>query len=61
MKDDVIKHYLRLLENPDAEKGYIDLKKYYESLEMIPESIGLAHLLKERFNVVIDLPTDKKQ
>jgi hypothetical protein len=61
MKDDVIKQYLKVLENPDAEKNYIELKKYYESLDMIPECVGLIHLLKERFNVDIDLSSDKKQ
>ena len=61
MKDEIIQHYRRLLESPDAEKCYIDLKKHYDSMEMSPESIGLSHLLKERFNVVVDLPADKKQ
>lgn len=61
MKDDVIKYYLRLLENPDAQKSYIDLKNYYDSEEMTPESVGISHLLKERFNVVVDLPADKQQ
>ena len=39
-----------ILENPLAEKGYEDLKKYYESNDLKNESAALDYLIKNKFN-----------
>jgi hypothetical protein len=58
---DVITCLLTLLENPDAEKAYVDLKKYYDSVGMEPESLAIEHLIKEKFHVVSNSSTSQKQ
>lgn len=39
-----------ILENPFAEKGYEDLKKYYESNNLKNESAAVDYLIKNKFN-----------
>jgi hypothetical protein len=39
-----------LIENPELEKGYRELKNYYELAGMKPEADALAHLISRRFH-----------
>lgn len=44
-----IKSLRLVLEAPDAEKGYEDLKKYFNYNKMHEESDAIDFLIKERF------------
>ena len=52
--------FLLVIENPRNQKVYKDLKKYYESkgMENIAEAFG--DLLKRKFDVSDDTPSNKE-
>ncbi len=47
--NDIVKSYLRMVENPAAAKVYSDLAHYYKSKGMAEETAAFEALLKERF------------
>jgi hypothetical protein len=42
--------FISILENPSAEKGYKDLKKYYNSIGMVHEADSLEYLIQKKFH-----------
>lgn len=46
---DIVKLYLRMVENPTAAKTYRDIAHYYKSKGKVEESAAFQALLKERF------------
>jgi hypothetical protein len=46
---DIVKLYLRLVDNPYAAKHYSDIAKYYKNKEMYDEFTAFEELLNERF------------
>lgn len=52
---------LCIIENPLAEKGYRDLKKYYESNNMLNEAEALGELIAKRFHENNNTLTDQEQ
>ena len=40
---------LLILEKPAAKKGYIELKKYYDSKEMKEQSEAIQYLIDKRY------------
>ena len=51
---DITELFLLVIENPRNQKVYKDLKKYYESKDMVNESSAFDNLLKEKFDVSND-------
>lgn len=47
---EIIKLYLRLVDNPKAAKYYNDIAKYYKNKSMNDEFIAFEELLNERFS-----------
>ena len=41
-----------IMESPGAEKGYEDLKKYFDSNGLTSESAAIDFLLKEKFPLI---------
>lgn len=48
--DDCIKALISIVDRPNMEKGYQDLKKYYLSNSMKDEGYAIDFLLKQKFN-----------
>jgi len=46
---------LSILENPYAEKGYVDLKICYEKAGMNNEAAALEHLIQKKFDAADNL------
>lgn len=49
--EDCIKALALIMESPNTEKGYEDLKKYFYSNNLKKESDAVDFLIKEKFNV----------
>lgn len=45
----VIDHLLLIIEHPYVEKVYQDLKKYYETQNMLSEAKAIQHLIERKF------------
>lgn len=57
---DVVDSILRIIENPLIEKGYRDLKKYYESVNMANEAAAIGDLIAKRFPSNNHSPSSEK-
>lgn len=53
---EIVKLYLRMVENPTAAKAYRDIAHYYKSKGKAEESAAFQALLKERFTDEADDP-----
>jgi hypothetical protein len=51
---------IKILENPKTKKGYIDLKKYYESICRKNEVKAIEFLISQRFEVADSTSSDKE-
>jgi hypothetical protein len=59
---EIVKLYLRLVENPHAAKHYRDLADYYRTVGMTEEAAGFDELLKKSFSDdTNDTPADPQQ
>ncbi len=47
---EIIKLYLKIVDNPRAAKNYKDIAKYYKNKAMNNESLAFEELLNERFS-----------
>ena len=46
---DIIKVLLKIIENPNAKKGYLDLEKYLQENNMLYEAGIVKQLIEKRF------------
>ena len=51
---------LLIIEKPNVEKGYRDLKKYYESIGKTNEASAIQYLIDTRFKNANNISIDKK-
>jgi len=50
MSNNIIKNFIKILENPDAKKGYVDVIDFYKKNKMHKEANYIEYLLEKKFN-----------
>lgn len=57
----IIESLIQLLDNPDNQKVYLDIRDYYKSLKLNTEANGIDKLISRKFsNANSSLPDEKQ-